>query len=48
VDEHFFNHQPGLFRQNIEIEKLSVGSYFVRLSDEENYVLMVKQLEVIR
>ncbi len=48
VDEYFFNHQPGLFKQSIEINKLSVGSYFVRLSDEENYVLMVKQLEVIR
>ena len=43
-----FSHQYGMFRHNMDINDLAAGSYFVRLSDEDNYVLMVKQFEVIK
>ena len=43
-----YDHSPGIFKQELDILNLSNGSYFVRLSDEENYVWMLKQLELIR
>ncbi|MEM7161532.1 MAG: M1 family aminopeptidase [Bacteroidota bacterium] len=42
-----FSHFPGLFQQTIDISDLASGNYYVRLSDSENYVMMVKKLEII-
>lgn len=46
VFEDLYTHSPGSFKKEIDISYLPNGSYFIRISDEDNYVWMIKQIEV--